>query len=103
MPTKDFFISMLVKDIQPGTVRSTPTHLTAVGGAVYFIGTDPADGRTVAIFRGLPYELPLGIELYEHYYDSGVTLAGVPPARRASAGRMSSCITPRSRGKDSNH
>ena len=52
--------------------------------AVYFIGTDPADGRTVAIFRGLPYELPLGIELYEHYYDSGVTLAGVPPARRAS-------------------
>jgi len=52
--------------------------------AVYFIGTDPADGRTVAIFRGLPYELPLGIELYEHYYDSGVTLAQVPPARRAT-------------------
>jgi serine/threonine protein phosphatase PrpC len=52
--------------------------------AVYFIGTDPADGRTVAIFRGLPYELPFGIELYEHYYDSGVTLADVPPARRAS-------------------
>jgi PPM family protein phosphatase len=51
--------------------------------AVYFIGTDPADGRTVAIFRGLPYELPLGIELYEHYYDSGVTLAEVPADRRA--------------------
>jgi PPM family protein phosphatase len=52
--------------------------------AVYFIGTDPDDGRTVAIFRGLPYELPFGIELYEHYYDSGVTLADVPPARRES-------------------
>jgi protein phosphatase len=52
--------------------------------AVYFIGTDPADDRTVAIFRGLPYELPLGIELYEHYYDSGVTLADVPAARRSS-------------------
>jgi protein phosphatase len=52
--------------------------------AVYFIGTDPKDGRTVAIFRGLPYELPFGIDLYEHYYDSGVTLADVPPARRAS-------------------
>ena len=51
--------------------------------AVYFIGTDPSDGRTVAIFRGLPYELPLGIELYERYYESGVTLADVPPARRA--------------------
>jgi PPM family protein phosphatase len=52
--------------------------------AVYFIGTDPDDGRTVAIFRGLPYELPFGIELYEHYYDSGVTLADVPPRRRDS-------------------
>ena len=46
--------------------------------AVYFIGTDPADGRTVAIFRGLPYELPFGVDLYERYYESGVTLADVP-------------------------
>jgi PPM family protein phosphatase len=52
--------------------------------AVYFIGTDPADGRTVAIFRGLPYELPFGVDLYERYYESGVTLADVPPARRVS-------------------
>ena len=52
--------------------------------AVYFVGTDPADGRTVAIFRGLPYELPFGIDLYERYYESGVTLADVPPARRSS-------------------
>jgi protein phosphatase len=50
--------------------------------AVYFVGTDPADGRTVAIFRGLPYELPFGVDLYERYYESGVTLADVPPARR---------------------
>ena len=50
---------------------------------VFFIGTDPADGRTVTIFRGLPYELPFGIDLYERYYRSGVTLADVPPARRA--------------------
>jgi PPM family protein phosphatase len=51
--------------------------------AVYFVGTDPADGRTVAIFRGLPYELPFGVALYERYYRSGVTLADVPEARRA--------------------
>ena len=51
--------------------------------AVYFIGTDPANGQTVTIFRGLPYELPFGIDLYERYYDSGVTLPGVPAARRA--------------------
>ena len=50
--------------------------------AVYFIGTDPADGRTVTIFRGLPYELPFGVDLYERYYRSGVTLADVPAARR---------------------
>jgi protein phosphatase len=52
--------------------------------AVYFVGTDPGDGRTVAIFRGLPYELPFGIDLYERWYASGVTLAQVPPARRAT-------------------
>jgi PPM family protein phosphatase len=51
--------------------------------AVYFVGTDPADGRTVAIFRGLPYDLPFGAHLYERYYRSGVTLADVPEARRA--------------------
>ena len=28
--------------------------------AVYFVGTDPRDDRTIAIFRGLPYDLPLG-------------------------------------------
>jgi PPM family protein phosphatase len=52
--------------------------------AVYFIGTDPADGRTVTIFRGLPYQLPFGVDLYERYYRSGVTLADVPAARRAA-------------------
>ena len=49
--------------------------------AVYFVGAD-RDGRTVAIFRGLPYELPFGIDLYERWYASGVTLQQVPPARR---------------------
>jgi protein phosphatase len=52
--------------------------------AVYFVGTDPADGRTVAIFRGLPYELPLGIHLYERYAGSGVTIDMVAPSRRAT-------------------
>jgi serine/threonine protein phosphatase PrpC len=52
--------------------------------AVYFVGTDPRDDRTVAIFRGLPYDLPLGIELYERYRASGVTIDAVPPARRST-------------------
>jgi PPM family protein phosphatase len=52
--------------------------------AVYFVGTDPRDQRTIAIFRGLPYDLPLGIHLYERYAGSGVTIDDVPRARRAT-------------------
>ena len=63
--------------------------LILVGGwmatrAVYFVGTDPRDDRTIAIFRGLPYDLPLGIELYQRYAGSGVTIDDVPPARRTT-------------------
>ncbi len=52
--------------------------------AVYFVGTEDGAGRPVTIYRGLPYELPFGLELYETYYESGVPLADVPPARRTS-------------------
>jgi serine/threonine protein phosphatase PrpC len=52
--------------------------------AVYFVGTDPRDDRTIAIFRGLPYDLPFGIELYERFAGSGVTIDEVPRARRAT-------------------
>jgi len=52
--------------------------------AVYFVGTDTRDGRTITIFRGLPYDLPLGIHLYERYHGSGVTIDEVPRARRAT-------------------
>ena len=52
--------------------------------AVYFVGTDPRDDRTIAIFRGLPYDLPFGIELYERYAGSGVTIDDVPRARRST-------------------
>jgi len=52
--------------------------------AVYFVGTDPRDERTIAIFRGLPYDLPFGIELYERFAASGVTIDDVPRARRST-------------------
>jgi protein phosphatase len=48
--------------------------------AVYFVGVDPQG--TVTLYRGLPYDLPLGLELYEPYYASGVTIAQVPEERR---------------------
>jgi protein phosphatase len=50
--------------------------------AVYFVGVDPQG--TVTLYRGLPYDLPLGLELYEPFYASGVTIAQVPEDRRAT-------------------
>ncbi len=47
---------------------------------VWFLGTD--DGGRVALYRGLPYELPLGIKLYEERYASPIQTAGLPPKRR---------------------
>jgi PPM family protein phosphatase len=47
---------------------------------VYFIGTN-ANG-IVTIYRGLPYDLPAGIHLYETFYVSGVPASLVPTDRR---------------------
>jgi uncharacterized membrane protein YgcG len=54
----------------------------AVYGArqVWFLGTDEA-GR-VSLFRGLPYELPFGVELYSETYSSPITIDAVPEDRR---------------------
>jgi protein phosphatase len=38
----------------------------------------------VTIYRGLPYDLPAGIHLYETFYTSGVPAAAVPVDRRKS-------------------
>ena len=51
-------------------------------GAVYFVGTDDGPAHSVTIYRGLPYELPFGVDLYQTYYKSGVPLASVPATRR---------------------
>jgi serine/threonine protein phosphatase PrpC len=57
-----------------------------VGGAIllvrqiYFIGTDE-DGR-VALFRGLPYELPFDINLYSEQYSIGVQASELSPSRQ---------------------
>ena len=50
--------------------------------AVYFIGSTP-DGF-VAMYRGLPYELPAGIDLYSTNYVSGVPVDEVPAGRRGT-------------------
>jgi serine/threonine protein phosphatase PrpC len=49
--------------------------------AVYFVGVDDTTG-IVTIYRGIPYELPFGIDLYSRDYTSGVRIEQVPAARR---------------------
>jgi serine/threonine protein phosphatase PrpC len=49
---------------------------------VWFLGTD--DSGRVALYRGLPYELPFGIELYEERYASPIQTSSLPPRRRES-------------------
>jgi protein phosphatase len=47
---------------------------------VWFLGTDDA-GR-VALYRGTPYELPFGIDLYSERYASPVQTESLPARRR---------------------
>jgi PPM family protein phosphatase len=49
---------------------------------VYFLGSD--EGGRIALYRGLPYELPFGIELYSEQYSSPVQAAALPADRRES-------------------
>ena len=47
---------------------------------LYFLGTN-AQG-IVTVYRGLPYDLPFGVPLYETYYVSGVPATTIPAVRR---------------------
>jgi protein phosphatase len=49
---------------------------------LYFVGTN--NEGIVTIFRGLPYDLPAGIHLYESFYVSGVPAAEIPADRRST-------------------
>ena len=50
---------------------------------VYFLGTD--SGGRVALYRGLPYDLPLGIKLYSEIYAAPVQVSAIPASRQDSA------------------
>ena len=47
---------------------------------VWFLGTD--GGGRVALYRGLPYELPFGVELYQQRYASPIQADSLPGRRR---------------------
>ena len=55
--------------------------LYALSRQVYFVATN--DGGLVTVYRGIPYELPLGINLYQQEYASGVPARAIPASRRS--------------------
>ncbi|HEY8770275.1 MAG TPA: Stp1/IreP family PP2C-type Ser/Thr phosphatase [Thermoleophilaceae bacterium] len=48
---------------------------------VYFVGTN--DAGLVTLYRGVPYDLPFGLKLYEQRYASGVPVGAIPRSRRS--------------------
>jgi protein phosphatase len=60
--------------------------------AVFFVGTN--DGGMVTVFRGVPWDLPAGIHLYESYYVSGV------PASDMTLGQRGRLLDHRLRSRD---
>ncbi len=55
--------------------------LYALSRQVYFVATN--DGGLVTVYRGIPYELPFGIDLYKQEYASGVPARAIPASRRS--------------------
>jgi PPM family protein phosphatase len=57
----------------------------AIVGArqIYFVGSD--DAGQVALFRGLPYDLPFGLELYGEVESSPVLVSSLPEAAQETA------------------
>ena len=47
----------------------------------YFVGTD--DAGVISLYRGVPYSLPFGIELYTKQYESSVPAVALPSRQRA--------------------
>jgi protein phosphatase len=54
--------------------------LWALSRQVWFVGTD--DAGLVTLYRGVPYELPFGVDLYTKQYESGLPSRAIPAARR---------------------
>lgn len=75
------------RGVLPALVVLAMLGLLAAGGyvaaqSVYFVGTN-ARGL-VTIYRGLPYKLPGGLDLFSSYYVSGVGASTLSPTRRGT-------------------
>jgi serine/threonine protein phosphatase PrpC len=77
----------LGRGVLPALIVLAVLGLLAGGGyvaaqSVFFVGTN-ARGL-VTMYRGLPYKLPGGLDLYSSYYVSGVGASTLSPARRGT-------------------
>jgi PPM family protein phosphatase len=65
-----------------GLVLLAGVCVAAVLGArqVYFVGTNEAG--LVTLYRGVPYELPFGVDLYSEHYSSSVPARTIGKSRR---------------------
>ena len=61
-------------------IAAVVAGLYALDRKFWFVGTN--DRGQVTLFRGLPYDLPLGISLYSEQYQSAVPAAAVSDARQ---------------------
>jgi PPM family protein phosphatase len=80
-PRRRFRLRTAVKTLLVlAVIAGVVTGLYGLSRQVYFIGTNEAG--LVTLYRGIPYELPLGIDLYEEEYPSGVPARAIPDRRR---------------------
>src|SRR5262245_18586033 len=63
-----------------GVVVAVAAGLYALSRQVYFVGTN--DAGLVTLYRGVPYDLPFGVELYKQEYASGMPARAIPRTRR---------------------
>jgi PPM family protein phosphatase len=56
--------------------------LYAASRQLYFVGTDNAG--LVTLYRGVPYDLPLGIKLYTQEFESTVPASALPARQRSA-------------------
>ena len=74
-PVKSLIAALLVAGLIVGGVFASRQ--------VYFLGTD--EGGRIALYRGLPYDLPLDLELYSEVTSTPTLVASLPEDRRDEA------------------
>jgi protein phosphatase len=71
---------VLVPLLGVAALAAVAAGLWVGGRQAYFVGV--SDTGLVALYRGLPYELPFGVDLYEELYESTLAARSIPEPQR---------------------